>query len=206
VSTPITTTGGNSNGASCYFPFVYKNTQYHECTYDQNPDSVNKRWCCTTPNCDTDFKWGVCPESKPNLQKDCSRPGYSSADDGINCYKIFEDSPKTWKNAREFCEQQEGATLASIRDGFEQSYVSLLSYVDTLSTPWIGLIRNNSDQYYWSDNWPVDYTNWAAGWIGDSSNESCVYFDSVSGSWNSSNCDETRSFICKISNETLPTV
>jgi len=204
VALPIKTTGGNAGGANCYFPFNYKSTSYYQCTYEQHPDYVNKRWCCTTPDCTTDFKWGVCPESKPNLQSDCSKPGYSSVDNGLNCYKIFEDNPKTWKDARDYCQQQEGGKLVSIRDGFEQSYVSLLSYVDTLSTPWIGLIRNNSDTYYWSDDWPVDYTNWAAGWLADSSSESCAYFDSTSGTWNSSDCNVMRPFMCKISNETVP--
>lgn len=63
VYTPIKTTGGNSNNASCVFPFTYKNSLYFQCTYEQQPNFVinPKRWCCTTSNCDSDFKWGNCP-------------------------------------------------------------------------------------------------------------------------------------------------
>ncbi len=64
VKTPIITTGGNSNGASCVFPFTYKNVLRHQCTYEQHPDYVNKKWCCTNSNCDNDFKWGICPGIK----------------------------------------------------------------------------------------------------------------------------------------------
>lgn len=92
----------------------------------------------------------------------------------------------------------------SILDGFEQSYIRLLSYVDTLSTPWIGLFRNNSNlTYLWSDDWPVVYTNWASG-VNFTLDQPCVYFNSTSGEWILTDCNENRSFICKISTETPP--
>ena len=120
---------------------------------------------------------------------------------GINCYKVFEEDPKTWQDAKQYCEQTESGKLLSILDGFEQSYIRLLSYVNPLSNPWIGLIKNDTEQYYWSDNWIVDYLNWAPT---ENSFQNCAYFDSNSGSWITSNCDQKRAFICKISQETPP--
>lgn len=54
------TTGGNSNGAKCHFPFVYNGDTYHECT------SVgrNSTWCSTTGNYDKDRRYGYCPNGK----------------------------------------------------------------------------------------------------------------------------------------------
>ena len=50
------TSGGNSDGAPCVFPFTYKGATYSKCT-DVNDDEL---WCATTNNYDKDGKWGVC--------------------------------------------------------------------------------------------------------------------------------------------------
>jgi len=57
------TYGGNSKGASCHFPFTYKNKVYTECT---DVGSIgpfgSKSWCSTTPDYEEDKKWGKCIE------------------------------------------------------------------------------------------------------------------------------------------------
>jgi hypothetical protein len=101
--------------------------------------------------------------------------------------------------------------LATIRDGFEQSYLSLLTYLQASQylKPWIGLIKENANEYKWVDKWPVEYVNWGAGFSNDASavdsNRSCAFIESSSGAWNVSACDQRRSFICKVSTEPLPT-
>jgi hypothetical protein len=53
----IKTTGGNSNGADCVFPFL-RNKEYHyKCIYQW---SQKKYWCGTTENFDADKKYGYC--------------------------------------------------------------------------------------------------------------------------------------------------
>lgn len=112
---------------------------------------------------------------------------------------------KTWDEARAICQEDSG-DLVGIRDGFEQSYLTLLSYLSASieSKPWIGLRKGVRNEYKWSDNWPVEYTNWEEGWTKDNAShqlsfESCAYINSINGNWDVSSCDEKRSFICKIS-------
>ena len=58
-STPCETytTGGTANGASCQFPFVYKDALYYQCI---TRDHKGKFWCATTYNYDIDDQWGNC--------------------------------------------------------------------------------------------------------------------------------------------------
>ena len=57
-STPCETftTGGNANGGSCQFPFVYKETLYYQCVSLDH----KRPWCATTYNFDQDQTWGNC--------------------------------------------------------------------------------------------------------------------------------------------------
>uniref|UniRef100_H2ZQ62 Fibronectin type-II domain-containing protein n=1 Tax=Ciona savignyi TaxID=51511 RepID=H2ZQ62_CIOSA len=52
------TDGGNANGASCSFPFIFNGNSYSECTTVGRSDY--RKWCSTTPNYDTDGKYGFC--------------------------------------------------------------------------------------------------------------------------------------------------
>ncbi|XP_023795561.1 matrix metalloproteinase-9 [Cyanistes caeruleus] len=53
------TSGGNSDGAPCVFPFVFDGTSYDTCTTDGRSDGY--RWCATTSSFDQDKKYGFCP-------------------------------------------------------------------------------------------------------------------------------------------------
>ncbi|XP_074641803.1 IgGFc-binding protein-like isoform X2 [Tubulanus polymorphus] len=50
------TENGNSKGAPCTFPFIYKGTPRTRCI----PMDAKRPWCAVTPNYDKDFKWGYC--------------------------------------------------------------------------------------------------------------------------------------------------
>uniref|UniRef100_F7AU99 Fibronectin type-II domain-containing protein n=2 Tax=Ciona intestinalis TaxID=7719 RepID=F7AU99_CIOIN len=59
------TEGGNANGASCVFPFIFNGNSYSDCTTIGRSDY--KKWCSTTDNYDTDGKYGFCQESGYSL-------------------------------------------------------------------------------------------------------------------------------------------
>ena len=50
------TCGGNANGASCVFPFIYGGVEFNQCTYYGR----TQRWCATTSNYDDDKVYGYC--------------------------------------------------------------------------------------------------------------------------------------------------
>ena len=53
---PLRTADGNTDGAPCVFPFVYKGQNYTTCT-----DAAESfLWCATTNNYDSDEKWSKC--------------------------------------------------------------------------------------------------------------------------------------------------
>ncbi len=114
------------------------------------------------------------------------------------------EKKKTWQEASNKCELDSGS-LITIRDAFEQSFVTLISYLNAAEdlNPWIGLTKDGfNDAFKWSDGWPVTYENWIDGYVFNNSTESnvdsCVFIESGSGFWNVSSCKEQRSFVCKI--------
>ncbi|XP_049635156.1 matrix metalloproteinase-9 [Suncus etruscus] len=58
-------TGGNAAGEMCAFPFTFLGKEYSACTRDGRTDGL--LWCATTPNFDTDKKWGFCPDQGYSL-------------------------------------------------------------------------------------------------------------------------------------------
>jgi len=71
----ILTSCGNANGARCEFPFRFHNQTYHDCQSDTSYPHITsgsgKPWCATTPDFDTDGKWGECTSHIPRNKTVC---------------------------------------------------------------------------------------------------------------------------------------
>ena len=73
----------------------------------------------------------------PQEVNGCLNEGYQSIDGGQNCYKLVSKTIKSWDNAQSEC-KNDGGNLVSIRDGFEQAYISLIKF-GSVNHEWIGL-------------------------------------------------------------------
>ena len=80
------------------------------------------------------FLWN---KVSPQENNGCDKVGYQTLDGGQNCYKLFSGLRKTWNSASDYC-KLDGGNLASVRDGFEQAYLSLLK-TSSINNEWIGL-------------------------------------------------------------------
>ncbi|TSS35876.1 Lymphocyte antigen 75 [Bagarius yarrelli] len=145
----IHTSGGNSNGAPCTFPFLYNNTWHHSCL---RPDeSHTHAWCSTTENYDKDLKWGNCLQ----YEEGCSTL-WDGPYDG-RCYQVVSTAMVTWHEARDACRSQGGDLLSvsSPRD------LQNLQTKDLPEQLWIGLNQLDWAQgWQWSDASPLVFFPW----------------------------------------------
>ncbi|XP_058256916.1 lymphocyte antigen 75 isoform X1 [Hemibagrus wyckioides] len=145
----VHTSGGNSNGAPCTFPFLYNNTWHHSCL---PPDaSHSQAWCSTTENYDEDPKWGNCLQ----YEEGCGAL-WDGPYDG-RCYQIVSTAMVTWHEARDSCRSQGGDLLSvsSPRD------LQKLQTKDLPEQLWIGLNQLDWAQgWQWSDASPLVYFPW----------------------------------------------
>ena len=57
----------------------------------------------------------------------------------------------------------------------------------------------NENQFYWSDNTQLTYSNWPVGFnaaVGQQNN--CVFLENKNSLWNTTTCSAQNDFICKI--------
>ena len=71
----------------------------------------------------------------------CTKENYLSIDGGKNCYRLVSKQKKSWDEAQQFC-KNDGGNLVSIRDGFEQAYITLVK-TGSIEPEWIGLKNVN---------------------------------------------------------------
>lgn len=107
----------------------------------------------------------------------------------------------SWPEARHYCQEVKGADLASIHSRAEVEFIRNINYTKYHNV-WIGLTRDRSFGWGWTDLTSLAFTNWAAGepneaiHDGDVGKENCVemYHD---GRWNDNNCVQKRGFACR---------
>jgi len=95
------TSGGNSPGQTCKFPFIYKGLSHNECI---TTDNNFIPWCATTGNYDTEKQWGRCLITiKANRTRNgnagkssCSLPFDYKGKTYENCTSVDNPSNKPW--------------------------------------------------------------------------------------------------------------
>uniref|UniRef100_A0A672SJI7 Lymphocyte antigen 75 n=1 Tax=Sinocyclocheilus grahami TaxID=75366 RepID=A0A672SJI7_SINGR len=134
------TSGGNSNGAPCEFPFLYNGTWHHNCLPGTEDKTLD--WCSTTANYDQDKKWGNCLK----YVEGCSTLWEKDPVKG-RCYQVVSTAVVTWHEARDACRSQ-GGDLLSVSSPQELEFFK--DRKDLPSKLWIGL--NHLD---WMQGWQL---------------------------------------------------
>ena len=60
---------------------------------------------------------------------------------------------------------QQGAHLSSVHTRSENEFIMVWLQRQGINTGFLGLYRNNDEQFVWSDGTPSDYFNWENGGV-----------------------------------------
>ncbi|XP_071940974.1 macrophage mannose receptor 1-like [Antedon mediterranea] len=155
----------------------------------------------------------VCTDNHPALCKYSLAPKPTNPPDlpgtcpvdweafGSYCYffEIQRLSTISWPEAQFNCAKI-GAHLASIHTKADNDFISAKANSAELDI-WTGLYRTDSGGFAWSDNSPVDYTNWNEGepsLIHNGEHENCVEVLRPLGKWNDIECMNSQGYVCRI--------
>ena len=137
----------------------------------------------------------------PKKQQLSCPKGWVLSQGTATCYKMFRQTPMTWQNADNFCLNNHGAKLATVRTTEDQTVVwnQLLNNANfTVDTPlWIGYAQLASNQWVWGDG--SDPSVGAAKW--DSGQPTLVgsgyaYYPANTNFWRSGTGSELYGFVC----------
>ncbi|XP_064362040.1 LOW QUALITY PROTEIN: macrophage mannose receptor 1-like [Dromaius novaehollandiae] len=132
---------------------------------------------------------GKCPESKGHKSW---TPFHG------HCYYFEASRKRSWSQAYQECTQL-AANLVSIRDYAEANFLS-----DTIKVLhgksmnfWIGLKKNDIEEWAWTDKTAVDFVNWNMAEPSNNRHKQCGEICALSGYWNSNVCSFKKGYICK---------
>ncbi|KAK7127939.1 hypothetical protein R3I93_020500 [Phoxinus phoxinus] len=148
------TSGGNSNGAPCEFPFLYNGTWHHSCLPGTGDRTLD--WCSTTANYDLEKNWGTCLQ----YVEGCSTLWEEDPVKG-RCYQVVSTAVVSWHEARDACRSQDG-DLLSVSSPQELEFFK--DRKDLPSKLWIGLNHLDWMQgWQWSDGSAFSFAPWETG-------------------------------------------
>ncbi|CAH2305598.1 Hypothetical predicted protein [Pelobates cultripes] len=185
----IYTTGGNSNGARCEFPFLHDGQWHHDCITDGNS---TRQWCATSADYTSDQKWGLCLKAVNGCGD-----GWIQDATLQTCYQFNTQASLKWKEAYESCLSQ-GADLLSI-SGLDE-LINITSNQNLPEAVWIGLNRfDNSGGWQWSDGTPLNFINWnqEKNRFSHLEDSDCGVLNTGTGLWQNQHCGLSFPFICK---------
>ncbi|XP_035247102.1 macrophage mannose receptor 1 [Anguilla anguilla] len=152
----------------------------------------------------TELNTYICKKPKAHYPAPSVPPTVYGCPEGWDAYTYacywIEETPKTWSEAKAFCEQRD-SKLLHIMDIYEQSHftVKLAGYTGFW---WIGLRAKGSDfggvDYIWDNEAPLTFTHWDRNQP-DSGDGSCVAMTTgpTGGFWDDKACQESFPFICE---------
>ncbi|XP_038078467.1 macrophage mannose receptor 1-like [Patiria miniata] len=120
------------------------------------------------------------------------------------CYQLNINNPKTWTDAKHYCDAQAGYLTTIINDAENQYITGLLSDFDQagVSDIYIGISDSITDNTLkWVQETGSSYVNWATGQPTMRSGQldcGSIYTGGTSGKWESRDCFNLQGFICKI--------
>ncbi|XP_046861770.1 macrophage mannose receptor 1-like [Xenia sp. Carnegie-2017] len=114
-----------------------------------------------------------------------------------SCY-FFSETKKTWQKAKENC-QKKGGFLAVPKNKAENDAIYKFSQRRKLTYPFIGLLRNESDnKFYTVHNVKPTFINWGPEEPNnEGGNKDCVQYKNYYGRWNDEPCSRSHHFICQ---------
>ncbi|KAK3794858.1 hypothetical protein RRG08_001009 [Elysia crispata] len=136
------------------------------------------------------------PQGRPNPPggycKDLRILGILSnyTESGSLCY-YFVTHMLSHSDASYVCRVQ-GGNLASIHDLSQRS-------TGLASKAWIGMRKSPHGSYYWLDDSPVDFINWAPGYPKNKDPDDVCVFMATDGTWYNDFCSSRLPFLCAVS-------
>uniref|UniRef100_A0A7N6C4I5 Mannose receptor, C type 1b n=1 Tax=Anabas testudineus TaxID=64144 RepID=A0A7N6C4I5_ANATE len=150
---------------------------------------VDGKWKTVAPTESSNYP-GICPDDPdtPRYRRQTWLPFKG------NCYLFLTDRI-TWPHASTSCVQH-GATLVSIEDPSEQSFIeiNLKTYQDSHSFFWIGLYKTHKGLWQWLDKTVMGYNNWDADQRYSSDYGAIRVSD---GTWKTGHRWQDSAYICK---------
>lgn len=131
----------------------------------------------------------------------CQKDWYIFGDRCFLPVGLRKTQRKSWIEASLYCASLGNSYLASIRDIEDQAFMFYLIQSLKMDT-WIGLHdRIHSGVFFWTDNSPLFYTNWAPSEPSSHGfQEDCAlisYGGEYGGKWKDTDCKKQLPFICQ---------
>ncbi|XP_051788973.1 lymphocyte antigen 75-like isoform X2 [Erpetoichthys calabaricus] len=161
-------------------------TSSHQNWQPQEPDNFHYQETCMKVN--TDGQWS---------NKDCkSNYSFFCSQNVMNV--TFVNKNVTWEEALDYCIKV-GSSLISITSQTEQEALAALLHTTNSSTIWLGLRQSRLFGFwFWVDERPLSYENWANGnHLNLSNSHHCAATSKTNFTWIDVSCSDSHSFICK---------
>ncbi|XP_041091035.1 macrophage mannose receptor 1-like [Polyodon spathula] len=100
---------------------------------------------------------------------------------------VFVNTLKSWSEAQSYCRENH-TDLATVRSQEEAKQLFSIPGVSLIADAWIGLYRDDTQNWQWSNGYNVIYKNWTE-------NLFCVSINS-DGQWEDRVCGEMSAFMC----------